>query len=939
MVTLVDVPIGEDLLDRALAECQGASPDGLAVVFPGSRAVQHFAKRYAESAKGPCRPPILCTLESLAARLAGTPGEALEEIRAVAFLSEAMASEGGPVLKELAEDLAAFYSLGASFLEAMETLGEEMVPDGDLLRLRGLDSFDVLAPPVREFYERYPRIREAFESRVSAARSFTRGGIYAQALSHLASGSAKVPSRLLFVGFFSLSRGQARLVGAARPTPASRHRAAAGRVADVRVLRHHDGREWMAFEAMERLLFPGKRPRPAPSAPPPLEVCSAPSVHAEALYAGAYLEGEGVEPESTVVVLPDTGSLQPLLWDGMASFDGQFNVTLGYPLARTPLFALFQRVLDLAEEAGEDRVSSRAYLDLLLHPYVKNLSVEGHGPGALRPLAHAVEESVLREGRPRILLSSLENSPELPSRARGMQPEGPEEGALRLALRRVHDLFIRQVRRASTLRALSLALRAVLEEVAHRSPAPFHPFYRDCFARAVSLLDGLAEWTTSCREGSDRRALLDFLRARLREARVPFTGLPVRGLQVMGLLESQALRFDTVLVLDAAEDVLPTAFPPDPVLPPAFRKALGLPGAIEREEVYRYHLFRLLESAKRCSLLYVDRPEAGRSHFVDQLLYEARREGRNPTVRSLRLPASSTEGHARRAAAKHPELLARLSSMAYSPTSLDAYLRCPMAFYYGYAAGLRERETLDESDSLGMGRRLHDVLAELHKPHVGEVLTPEVYHGMLDRLPGVVAGHFGGSGQAILTARLVERRIGHFLQRKREEEAGEIVLHGVNLSLETTFEAPGAMVVLRGELDCLEGWAGGLRIVDYKSGKSLRDKYIPRPERISVGSPRGELARSIKSLQLPTYVELLHRTYGTPYANLSAVLLSLLDPGEPPARLFASSYRAEEEMEGVYLPVIRRVLGEILDPSVAFEPDPSEPRSCATCAYASLCGR
>lgn len=929
MVTLLDVPVGEDLLDRTLAECQGVSPDCVAVVFPGSRAVQHFATRYARSAGGPCRPPLLHTMESLAARLAGARGDGLEEGRAVALLSEATASAGGPVLRGLAGDLVAFYPWGAAFLEAMGTLGEEMVSDADLLRLRGLDSFDVLAPPVREFYERYPQIRESFESRVSAARSFTRGGIYARALSQLASGLAKVPSRLLFVGFFSFSRGQARLVEAA------------GRVADVRVLRHHDGGEWAAFGTMERA-FPSGRgagPPPLPSAPPPVEMFSAPGVHAEALFAGAYLEREKADPDSTVVVLPDPGSLQPLLWDGMAPFPGEFNVTLGYPLARTPLLALFQRVLDLAEETGEERVSSRAYLDLLLHPYVKNLSVEGQGPGALRPLAHALEEEILREGRSRVLLAALEGASDLFRRARAMQPEGPAEGAYASALRRVHDLFIRRAKRAATLEGLSRALRAVLEEVAHRSPAPFHPFYRDCFARTVSLLDGLAELPASGRGASNRQALVDFMRGRLREARVAFTGLPVRGLQVMGLLESQALRFDTVVVLDASEDVLPTAFPLDPVLPPAFRKALGLPGAVEREEVYRYHLFRLLESSRRCCLLYVDRPEAGRSHFVDQLLYEARRDGRESSVRSLRLPAPTEAGRAQPAAAKSPEMLERLLSMAYSPTSLDAYLRCPMAFYYGHAAGLRERETLNEGDARGTGRRLHAVLADLYGPHAGEVLAPGIYDEMLGRLPAVVARFFGGSGGGDLSGTLAARRIGDLLRREQEEETGQTVLHAVDLPLESLFDAPGATVVLRGELDRLDGWAGALRIVDYKSGKSLRTKYIPSPGRVSVESPRRDLARAVKSVQLPAYVELVHRARGVPYGSLSAVLLSLRDPKESPATLFSESSNSEAEMEGVYLPVIRRVLGEILDPLIPFEPDPSEPRACAACPFGGLCGR
>lgn len=926
MVILMDVPVGEDLLDRALAECREVPAEDLAVVFPGRRAVHHFAKRYAASRGGPCRPPGLFTMESLTARLAGVRGEALEEARAVALLSEAMASTGGPVLKGLASDLVTFYGWGAAFLEALETLGEELVPEEDLRRLRGLETFDSLSPPVREFYERLTGIREAFEERVSASRSFTRGGVYARALSRLQSGTVEVPGRVLFVGFFSLTRGQTRLTEAL------------GRAIDVRLLRHHDGRRWEAFETAERALSPGWTPRPAPCDPPALEVRAAPGIHAEALYAGSYIEGAGGDPESTVVVLPDAGSLLPLLWDGLSSFPGEFNVTLGYPLARTPLFTLLQRVLELAEESGGERVSARPYLDLLLHPYVKNLSVEGHGPGALRPLAHVVEEHLLDEGRPRILLRDLEGSPDLPRRARSMQPDGPDEGALATALRRLHDLFIRRVRDASTLEGLTRALRAVVEESAHRSPAPFHPFYRDCFARAVSLLDGLAQLPSSAEEASNRPALLEFMRARLREARVPFTGLPVRGLQVMGVLETQALRFDTVVVMDASEDVLPSAFPPDPVLPPSFRKALGLPGALEREEVYRYHVFRLLESARRCCLLHLDRPESGRSHFVDQLLFEARLNGRDPSVRSLRLAAATSAARVPSGAVKSADLVGRLSAMAYSPTALDAYLRCPMAFYYGHAAGLRERETLEEADPKGTGRRLHALLADLYGPHAGKALKAEAYDEMLERLPGRVTAHLGMTGASVLTGMLAERRIGEILRREKEEETGEVFLHGVELPLEAPFDVPGATVVLRGKVDRLDGGAAGLRIVDYKMGKSLKSKYLPRPDRILVQAPRRELARAVQSIQLPAYVEILRRVRGEPFERVSAVLVSLRDPKEAPAALFGDPARAEAEMDALYLPVIRRILGEILDPSLPFEPDPSEPRACATCPFSVLCG-
>ena len=65
-----------------------------------------------------------------------------------------------------------------------------------------------------------------------------------------------------------------------------------------------------------------------------------------------------------------------------------------------------------------------------------------------------------------------------------------------------------------------------------------------------------------------------------------------------------------------SETVLPAVPEVDPVLPPTVRRALGLPGYDESVEVSRYHLFRLLESAKTAHLLYKEGSEETRSHLV-----------------------------------------------------------------------------------------------------------------------------------------------------------------------------------------------------------------------------------------------------------------------------------------------------------------------------------
>ncbi len=77
----------------------------------------------------------------------------------------------------------------------------------------------------------------------------------------------------------------------------------------------------------------------------------------------------GLDPEKTVIVLPDESMLLPVLHSLSLSLDN-VNVTMGYPLRNTPLYNLLDLLLELQLQRKGDHFSHRQVTAILAHAYV-----------------------------------------------------------------------------------------------------------------------------------------------------------------------------------------------------------------------------------------------------------------------------------------------------------------------------------------------------------------------------------------------------------------------------------------------------------------------------------------------------------------------------------------------------------------------------------------
>src|SRR5204863_4991346 len=87
-------------------------------------------------------------------------------------------------------------------------------------------------------------------------------------------------------------------------------------------------------------------------------------------------------------------------------------------------------------------------------------------------------------------------------------------------------------------------------------------------------------------------------------SKIPFSGEPLKGLQVMGFLEARLLDFDNLFILSVNEDTLPASSNHPSFIPYNIRKSFGLPTYEDQQAVSSYHFYRLLQRANKIYLLY-----------------------------------------------------------------------------------------------------------------------------------------------------------------------------------------------------------------------------------------------------------------------------------------------------------------------------------------------
>ena len=647
-------------------------------------------------------------------------------------------------------------------------------------------------------------------------------------------------------------------------------------------------------------------------------------------------------PEECAVVLPDEGLLKSVL-NSIPEEIHDINVTMGLPMNVSLFYTMMADISAIQMHAVK-----RKDTWLFYHKQVWDLF-------SSEIFRKAADEKTME-----IVAKVKEN-------ARYYIPKGELTGTLLM------DVIFRPVimdpKMASTAQIASFAqyqkdvIEAIAPAIADDASLALELEYAKEYYKCINVLFEIRPEVLPM-------TYLRLLAQLLSSVSVPFRGEPLKGLQIMGPLETRALDFKDLVIMSANEGVFPRRSVSSSFIPPELRKGFGMPTYEYQDAVWAYYFYRMISRAEKVWMLVDSRTEGLKSgeesRYIKQLEYHFGVPLKRSVVKFGSMKTASLPD-----IVKTEEDVARIKDTVLSATTLQNYLACPAKFYYGTVKGLEAEEEVAESLDYGMfGTVYHDTMRALYTSE--EAMDPEFVFN--DREP-----RGGLNGEALKT--VSQSYIEGWLSRKEDIKAkvkalimmqlNTIEVSGRNLVVadvivryiiktlqrdlellkkegRDSFEILGREIRVAGEfcgqrfkgfIDRLDSFKEGqARVVDYKTGKVLEDD-----ENIHDGNAE-EIAEKIFNPDMKNW----------PKIALQFYIYDMLVQSRPEVRgreicncVYSTAHLFKEPP--VTVPMNRKfyeavsakleaMLAQMYDTSVPFRRTDDE-KTCSYCDFRMICGR
>jgi hypothetical protein len=423
-------------------------------------------------------------------------------------------------------------------------------------------------------------------------------------------------------------------------------------------------------------------------------------------------------------------------------------------------------------------------------------------------------------------------------------------------------------------------------------------------------------------------------------AEVFFEGEPLSGLQIMGVLESRVLDFETVIITSVNEGKFPAGKGSNSFIPYDVKKEYGLPTFKEKDAIYTYHFYHLLQRAKNVYLLYNSDSEgldAGeKSRFITQLEVEKLpKHNLSFQTYNAEVPEIAYQPIVVPKTATVMTRLKEIADKGFSPSSLTTYIRNPMQFYFQRILRISEIDEVEENIAVNtLGTIIHGALEELYKPFIGKILIEKDIETCIKKMDDEVLNQFKEiykegeikKGRNLLAFEVAKRNVKNFLdlELKAVQEGDDIQIIALESKLERTLTHPKLPfpVTIAGNVDRIElrnkkGEKAKIRIIDYKTGKVEKTGVA-----LKQWNGLTEDIKNDKIIQVLAYAYMYEEKAKEYEMEAGIISFKNLKSGFLPF-----TFKQDKEVVAVISPEIMKsyleemviLLNEILDVAVAFE--------------------
>ena len=656
---------------------------------------------------------------------------------------------------------------------------------------------------------------------------------------------------------------------------------------------------------------------------------------------------KGESPDDIAVILNDESLLIPLL-NSIPEEINAFNVTMGFPFRQTELYAFITALFELqinghkyseVHSGKNHRYYYKDILRVLMNQFAGDLLAHSGDTVNFNLVEYFKSGNMVYYGYKDII--------EAGEKAKKITPDILE--LIFTPWQNNSEKALQQIKSICSRIKNSYQLLTASEEPGHSTKINLE--YLFYFHTILNRLESIEGFTNLIENTVSLRNLLNQLMV---NARIPFYGEPLKGLQIMGMLESQALDFKNTIVLSVNDDLLPSGKFNNSFVPYDIRESFGLPTYKDKNSIYAYHFYRLLQRSKNVWLIYNTEPgELGggeKSRFISQLLFEM--PGYNPNIKiNEKLTGNFPEFKvgAKGLSIKNNNLtrnsLKDLAKRGISASAFITWINCPLQFCLKYLYKIKETEEVEENiEASTMGTVAHEVLNKLYLPLINKELNPKDLLNAQKEIEMLVEESFlkhydkGNiyEGKNLLIRKVTEKLIRRFLLREKDiVENNKITIRFLEERFETglSFRDSTDVLVdsvkLSGICDRIDEFNHELRIIDYKSG----------------GVEQGELrvdelqsileSNKIKLFQVLFYTFLFTR-YNDIEQKLNAGIFSLKNQksGFLGARI-AKNYDVRQFIDE-FETLLRSVISDMFNNNAEYTQTEKE-ENCRYCSFARIC--
>lgn len=316
---------------------------------------------------------------------------------------------------------------------------------------------------------------------------------------------------------------------------------------------------------------------------------------------------------------------------------------------------------------------------------------------------------------------------------------------------------------------------------------------------------------------------------------IDFQGEPLRGLQIMGLLETRLLNFENVILLSVNEGKLPLGNSQNTYIPFDIRRYFDLHTFLENDSIYAYHFYRLIQDAKNVHLLYnalssgVNTGE--KSRFITQIEMESSHEIEHLIIENSSEPITTKPIEISKTQIVQERLQKWKEKV--SASHLTSYLYNPIDFYLSKILNTSETDEIEEELSVkNYGNLVHYSLQEVYEVLKGKVLKESDLKDSVKAIDHYVniaieklkhQPEFYEKGMnyihKAIAKKVIENILTHDLELIKQGNKLEII------DIERKFEDidfpldGNDKISFFGFIDRIDKLNGTLRIIDYKTAK------------------------------------------------------------------------------------------------------------------------